>query len=82
MSGLQPTARPFQPSKSWADDDADDDGDITKDFAALDPKKDDTTPKPKVEESKGMCLTFMRSCYQTHDSLPSLPFHQNYAQTL
>jgi hypothetical protein len=41
MSGLQPTARPFQPSKSWADDDGEDDGDISKDFAALDPKKDE-----------------------------------------
>jgi hypothetical protein len=54
MSGLQPTARPFQPSKSWADDDGEDDGDISKDFAALDPKKDEPITSTS-SESKGMC---------------------------
>lgn len=48
MSGLKPTATPFLPSgsKSWADDD-DEDDDITKDFAALSPKKD--IPNKKEE---------------------------------
>lgn len=43
MSGLKPTATPFLPSgsKSWADDD-DEDDDITKEFAALSPKKETT----------------------------------------
>jgi hypothetical protein len=57
MSGLKPTARPFQPSKSWADDDDGDDGDISKDFAALDPKDESksTSTKTSTEEAKGMC---------------------------
>jgi hypothetical protein len=57
MSGLKPTARPFQPSKSWADDEDGDDGDISKDFAALDPKDESTSTSASTstEEAKGMC---------------------------
>jgi hypothetical protein len=53
MSALKPTATPFLPtgSKSWADDD-DEDDDITKDFAALSPKKETTRVEKPAEESK------------------------------
>jgi hypothetical protein len=52
MSGLKPTATPFQPSsKSWADDDDEEDGgSLSEQFAALSPKKE-----AREDESKGMC---------------------------
>lgn len=39
MSELKPTARTFTPSKSWADDD-DEDEEISKQFEAMSPRKE------------------------------------------
>jgi hypothetical protein len=52
MSELKATATPFKPTTSWADDDGSDDGDITKDFDALSPKK--ATSQQEEQGSKGM----------------------------
>jgi hypothetical protein len=79
MSGLKPTATPFQPSKSWADDDGEDDGDISKDFAALSPKKGEST-STSGEASKGMSSIYYAVIYTLFPLLPfTIKFNQSPA---